>query len=73
MITLLLTILTEENKCLRIKNYIDKYNNHYDGINYPMTLDQIPKFEQQNNKTINVYEYELTTDTETKKEKLDMP
>jgi len=28
-------------------NYIDKYNN--DGINYPMTLDQIPKFEKQNN------------------------
>jgi hypothetical protein len=52
------------------KNYIDKYND--DGINYPMTLDQIPKFEQQNNKTINVYGYELTTDEETKKEKLDM-
>ena len=47
------------------KNYIDKYND--DGINYPMTLDQIPKFEQQNNKTINVYAYE-----ETEKEKLDM-
>ena len=50
--------------------YIDKYNN--DSINYPMALDQIPKFEQQNNKTINVYGYELTTDEETKKEKLDM-
>ena len=53
------------------KNYIDKYNN--DGINYPMTLDQISKFEKQNNKTINVYTCEITFDEESKKQRLSSP
>ena len=51
------------------KSYIDKYNN--DGIDYPMTLEQISKFEKQNNKTINVYTYDIISDEETKKEKID--
>ena len=48
-------------------NYIDKYNN--DVINYPMSLEQISKFEKQNNKTINVYRYRLMTDEENQKRK----
>jgi hypothetical protein len=50
------------------KKYIDMYND--DNINYPMTLDQIQTFEQQNNKTINVYAYEVTMNEETKKQSL---
>ena len=37
------------------KKYVDLYDST--GINYPMTLNQISKFEKQNNKTINVYDY----------------
>ena len=36
-----------------------------------MTLEQISKFEKQNNKTINVYTYDIISDEETKKEKID--
>ena len=50
------------------KNYIDKYND--DNINYPMSLDQIPIFEKQNNKMINVYTYRWITDEKTQKQKL---
>ena len=50
------------------KKYTDKYDNT--GINYPMTLNQISKFEKQNNKTINVYSYEISFNKETKKQSL---
>ena len=51
-----------------LKKHVDKYDSS--GINYPMALSQIPKFEKQNNKSINVYAHEITFDHETKKQKL---
>ena len=48
--------------------YLDNYDNT--GIEYPMKLNQIPKFEKLNNKTINVYAYEITFDNETKQQSL---
>src|SRR5690606_1379313 len=29
------------------------------GINYPVSLDKIPKFEKQNNKAVNVFSYDI--------------
>ena len=49
------------------KNYIHNYND--EGIIYPMTLDQISIFEKQNNKMINVYDYQWITDEKTQKQK----
>ena len=59
-------------KHIERENMAKKYVNEYDstGINYPMTLNQIPKFEKQNNKSINVYAHEITFDHETKKQSL---
>ena len=50
------------------KKYIDQYDST--GINYPMSLNQISKFEKQNNKTINVYSYEISFNKDTKKQSL---
>ena len=49
-----------------------KYVKDYDvkGIDFPMTINHISKFEKQNNKSINVYAYEITYDNESKKQKL---
>src|SRR5690606_10279372 len=32
------------------------------GINYPVSLDKIPKFEKQNNKAVNVFSYDIGVD-----------
>ena len=37
-----------------------------------MTLNQISKFEKQNNKTINVYSYKISFNKETKKQSLSL-
>ncbi len=50
------------------KKYIDMYDSP--GIKYPMTLNQISKFEKQNNKTINVYGCEILFDEEIKQQSL---
>ena len=36
------------------KKYIDTLN--YDGIEFPVSINQIPKIEDQNNISINVFE-----------------
>lgn len=38
------------------RNYLNDYN--WEGITFPMTIEQLPKFEQQNNKSINVLIYD---------------
>ena len=40
----------------------EKYVKNYDvkDINFPMSINQITKFEKLNNKSINVYAYEIT-------------
>ena len=50
------------------KKYIDMYDST--GIKYPMTLNQISKFDKQNNKTINVYGYEILFNKEIKQQSL---
>ena len=51
------------------------YEKHFDDYKewkheYPMTIKMIPKFEKQFNKSINVYRYETSFDSETKKHKV---
>ena len=48
--------------CERIshyKKYVDTLN--YDGIQFPVSIKQIPKIERQNNISVNVFEYENKT------------
>ncbi len=48
----LLHVLKISNMKVQLKNMFNEYDST--GINYPMTINQIPKFEKQNNKSINV-------------------
>ena len=52
----------------KLKNFVHEYN--VKGIDFPMSINQITKFEKLNNKSINVYAYDITYDNEKKKQNL---